>query len=131
MRTELRLSRILIALGVGLLVMGPSPALAHDNLGGDELAVANWMLVAAFVVLAMGVLAAIWAARSGQFSNVEESKYRMLDNADDYDAILAEADRQALAAKAAAAEAEKTAREASGTEAKSKRSERVDRPAQV
>jgi len=64
--------RGLIGLGGALLIAAPSPALAHDNLGGDELAVANWMLIAAVVVIVMGVLAGIWAAKSGQFTNIED-----------------------------------------------------------
>ena len=87
MKAKLRLMRGLIGLGGALLIAAPSPALAHDNLGGDELAVANWMLIAAVVVIVMGILAGIWAAKTGQFTNVEESKYRMLATADDFDAI--------------------------------------------
>ena len=75
-----------------MLVMAPSPALAHDNIGGDELAAANWMLIGAFAVIVMALLAGLWAFRSGQFNNVEEAKYRMLENADDYDSIVAEND---------------------------------------
>lgn len=90
MKQRFRLSRYLSVLSVLLLVLAPSPAFAHDNLGGDELAVANWMLLSALVVAAMGVLALVWAVRSGQFSNVEESKYRMLELADNYDRIIAD-----------------------------------------
>ena len=99
MKAKLRLMRGLIGLGGALLIAAPSPALAHDNLGGDELAVANWMLIAAVVVIVMGILAGIWAAKTGQFTNVEESKYRMLANADDFDAIMAEADARAAASR--------------------------------
>jgi len=88
---RLRVMRALFALGGLLLIAAPSTASAHDNLGGDELAASNWMLICALVVLVMGVLAAVWAARAGQFSNVEESKYTMLDTAEDYDAIMAAA----------------------------------------
>ena len=102
MKSKLRLMRGLIGLGGALLIAAPSPALAHDNLGGDELAVANWMLIAAIVVVVMGVLAGIWAAKTGQFTNVEESKYRMLDTAEDFDAIMAQADARAAAAQAKA-----------------------------
>jgi cbb3-type cytochrome oxidase maturation protein len=85
------IARLCVVLSGLLLTFTPSPAFAHDNLGGDELAVANWMLIAAIVVAVMGVVALAWAARAGQFSNVEESKYRMLDLADDYDALMATA----------------------------------------
>jgi nitrogen fixation-related uncharacterized protein len=105
MKAKLRLMRGLIGLGGALLIAAPSPALAHDNLGGDELAVANWMLIAAVVVIVMGILAGIWAAKTGQFTNVEESKYRMLANADDFDAIMAEADARAASVTAAEATA--------------------------
>jgi cbb3-type cytochrome oxidase maturation protein len=91
METRLKLMRILIGLGGALLVAAPSPALAHENVGGDELAAANWMLVGAMVTIIMGLIAGFWAWRSGQFTNIEESKYRMLEIADDYDAIMAEA----------------------------------------
>jgi nitrogen fixation-related uncharacterized protein len=92
MRTSFMLWRLFIVLGALILSATPSVALAHDNIGGDELAAANWMLLGALVAILTGVLMGIWAWRSGQFSNIEESKYRMLENADDYDAIMAEAD---------------------------------------
>ena len=97
---QLRLMRALIILGGALLLAAPSAALAHDELGGDELAAANWMLIAAMVTIVMGLVAAIWAWRSGQFSNIEESKYNMLRTSEDYDAVLAEADARRAAAKA-------------------------------
>lgn len=93
--------RILLGLGFAMLFFVPSPALAHDNLGGDELAASWWMLVAAIVVVIMGLLAGLWALRDGQFSNIEESKYRMIEIADDYDVIMAEAAEREYAAKAA------------------------------
>jgi nitrogen fixation-related uncharacterized protein len=92
MRAKITLMRTLVGLGGLLMIVAPAPALAHDNLGGDELAVANWMLISALVVIVMGILAGVWAARSGQFNNVEESKYRMLETAEDYDATMAEAE---------------------------------------
>ena len=91
MERRLRLMRILIGLGGALLVASPSTALAHENVGGDELAAANWMLIGAMVTIVMGLIAGFWAWRSGQFTNIEESKYRMLEIADNYDAIMAEA----------------------------------------
>jgi len=84
-----------------VLLAMPSPVFAHDNVGGDELAVANWMLISALVVAAMGILALIWAARVGQFTNVEDSKYTMLELADDYDAVMADAEARERAAKEA------------------------------
>jgi hypothetical protein len=78
----------------------PAAALAHDNLGGDELSMSGAMLAGAIAVTAMALVAGIWAWRSGQFGNVEDSKYTMLDTADNYDAIMAEADRVEAAAKA-------------------------------
>jgi cbb3-type cytochrome oxidase maturation protein len=95
-RIEMRAKAIMVkalALVSGLLLlMTPSPAFAHDNVGGDELAVANWMLISALVVAGLGALALIWAVRAGQFSNVEESKFTMLETADDYDSIMAAAE---------------------------------------
>lgn len=76
--------------GVALLALVPGRALAHDNLGGDELAMSNLMLIGAVLVILMATLAGIWAWQAGQFNNVEESKYRMLDTADNYDAVMEE-----------------------------------------
>ena len=92
MKAKLLFMRMMLVLAGGLLAAAPSAAFAHENVGGDELAAANWMLVGAFVVALMGVLAGIWAWRAGQFTNIEESKYRMLDTAEDFDAIMAEAE---------------------------------------
>lgn len=101
MKTKLRLMRILIGLSGLMLMMAPGTASAHENLGGDELAVANWMLVGAMLTVVMGILAGVWAAKSGQFSNIEASKYSMLDTAEDFDAIMAEADERERIDKAA------------------------------
>ncbi|MFL5733212.1 MAG: cbb3-type cytochrome oxidase assembly protein [Chloroflexia bacterium] len=123
MNARLRVMRILVGLSGALLIAAPSQAFAHDNLGGDELAVANWMLVAAMVVLVMGVLAGIWAARTGQFSNVEESKYRMLDTAEDFDRVMADADARVAAAKAAEAQAAAQAAKPDARQPKPERAE--------
>ncbi|MEA2575926.1 MAG: hypothetical protein QOH93_3224 [Chloroflexia bacterium] len=80
-----------------LLLAVPTVASAHDNIGDDELAVANWMLIGALVAILTGVFMAWWAIHSGQFSNVEESKFSMLDNAEDYEAIMAESDAREAA----------------------------------
>src|SRR5580765_8936501 len=109
MKGKLRLMRALLVLGFAMLVLAPTSALAHDNLGGDELAATNWMLIGAFVVILMGLLAGIWAFTSGQFSNVEESKYHMIELSEDYDAVMAEADERERAAQAAADEAAQAA----------------------
>src|SRR5207244_11178839 len=90
-KSKLLPTRILVGMGALMLAVAPGTALAHDNLGGDELAVANWMLIGAMITVVLGVLWGIWAWRNGQFNNVEESKYRMLDIADDYDSIMREA----------------------------------------
>jgi nitrogen fixation-related uncharacterized protein len=66
------------------------------------------MLVGAIITIVLGLIWAVWAIRAGQFSNVEESKYRMLELAEDYDAIMAEADARERAAR----EAEAAARQA-------------------
>lgn len=96
-----------------LLALVPASAFAHDNVGGDELAAANWMLVGAILTIVLGLIWGVWAVRAGQFSNVEESKYRMLELAEDYDAIMAEADARERAAR----EAEAAAREAAQSSA--------------
>jgi nitrogen fixation-related uncharacterized protein len=72
--------------------LAPSNALAHDGLGGDELAASNWMLIGALITIVMGILAGIWAAKNGQFNNVESSKYSMIEMSEDLDAVLAEAE---------------------------------------
>ena len=75
----------------------PSIASAHEAIGDDELAVANWMLVGAMVSVVLGLLFGYWAFRSGQFNNVEESKFTMLDTAEDYEAIMSESDAREAA----------------------------------
>ena len=92
MKAKLLLMRTVFGLSAIMGAMGPTTAFAHDNIGGDELAAANWMLIGAFVVALSGILGGIWAWRTGQFSNVEESKYAMLETADDFDAVMAEVD---------------------------------------
>ena len=96
------MARIVLVIGALALALAPSPAWAHDNLGGDELAVANWMLVGAMITIVLGILWGVWAIKTGQFTNVEASKYTMLENAEDYDAIMAEYDARHRAALQAA-----------------------------
>src|SRR5262245_52433476 len=105
MTAKMRLMRVLVGLGGAMLVVAPSSAMAHENVGGDELAATNWMLIGAMVVILMGLLAGLWAIRSGQFNNVEESKYRMIELSEDYDSVMAQADERERAACAAAEEA--------------------------
>ena len=93
--------RIVLFIGVLLLALAPSPALAHDNLGGDELAVANWMLVFAMITVVIGALWAIWGLMNGQFDGIESSKYTMLETADDFEGIMAEFDAEEKAAREA------------------------------
>jgi len=92
-------ARFLLVIGTLGLALVPTVASAHDNLGGDELATANWMLVGAMVTIVIGIGWGIWASNTGQFTNIEESKYVMLENAEDYDAIMAEYDAQQQAAR--------------------------------
>lgn len=91
-------ARATVIIGVIMLALVPTPAMAHDNLGGDELAVANWMLVFAMVTVVIGVLWGIWGLMNGQFNSIESSKYTMLDTADDYEGIMAEFDAEQKAA---------------------------------
>ena len=80
------LRRLSVALGILLLVAAlATPAAAHDNLGGDELAMAYWMFVFAVLIAVSGVVILWWGFRSGQFSGIEDPKYRMLDDAPDLD----------------------------------------------
>jgi hypothetical protein len=92
-------ARAVLLVGVIMLALVPTPALAHDNLGGDELAVANWMLVFAMVTVVIGALWGIWGLMNGQFNGIESSKYTMLDTADDYEGIMAEFDAEQRAAE--------------------------------
>jgi nitrogen fixation-related uncharacterized protein len=110
MKNRLRLMRFLFGLGGLMLIMAPGTAFAHDPLGGDELAVADWMLIAAVVTIVIAGLAGLWAYKAGQFSNIEESKYSMLETAEDFDQVMAEADERERAAKEAARLAEQKAR---------------------
>lgn len=96
-------ARFTLVGGTLALALAPTVASAHDNLGGDELATANWMLVGAMITIVIGVFWGIWAAKTGQFNNVEESKFVMLENAEDYDAIMAEYDASQEALRQAAA----------------------------
>src|SRR5215210_9344800 len=108
MNSKLRLMKVLLGLGAFLLAAVPAPALAHDNLGGDELAVANYMLIGAMVTIVMGILAGVWAMRAGQFNNVEESKYRMIELSEDYEAIMMEAEQREAEANASQGQAQVT-----------------------
>jgi nitrogen fixation-related uncharacterized protein len=103
MRQKLVLARTLVMGGALLAAVAPHMALAHDNIGGDELAATNWMLIAALVAILTGIFFGLWAWQSGQFTNVEESKYRMLENAEDYDTIMAEAEAREKQARSAEA----------------------------
>jgi nitrogen fixation-related uncharacterized protein len=109
-----------IAAAAGMLfALAPASAFAHDNVGGDELAAANWMLIGAIITIVLGLIWGVWAVRAGQFSNVEESKYRMLELAEDYDAIMAEADARERAAREAEAAARQAAQSGSAARSKS------------
>ncbi len=103
MKKQIVLMKLFWGLGAFLLAAMPTIASAHDGVGDDELAVANWMLVGAIVTIVLGVFMGLWAARSGQFNNVEESKYKMLEHAEDYDAIMEEADARDTALREAEA----------------------------
>jgi cbb3-type cytochrome oxidase maturation protein len=77
-------------LGVALAMLAlASPAFAHDNLGGDELAMAFWMFSFSVAIALTGGFCLWWAARTGQFRNIEEAKYRMLEDAPDLDDLPA------------------------------------------
>src|SRR5437870_3163305 len=77
-----------LALGtLGLLALLARPAYAHDNLGGDETSMALAMFIFALVIAMTGAFCLWWAWRTGQFRNVEEAKYAMLENAPDLDAL--------------------------------------------
>jgi nitrogen fixation-related uncharacterized protein len=97
MRKHLRLMKLCWGVAALLVLALPTIASAHDAIGDDELAVANWMLVGAMFSVVLGLLFGYWAFRSGQFSNVEESKFTMLDTAEDYEAIMSESDAREAA----------------------------------
>src|SRR4051794_2950065 len=64
-----------------------TPAFAHDNLGGDETSMALAMFMFATAIAATGAFCIWWAWRTGQFRNIEEAKYAMLENAPDLDLL--------------------------------------------
>ena len=64
-----------------LLVAFATPALAHDGVGGDELAAADAMLQVAMVFFVLTGLGIIWAVRNGEFRDPEGTKYDMLNTA--------------------------------------------------
>ncbi|HET6314762.1 MAG TPA: hypothetical protein VFH60_13080 [Chloroflexia bacterium] len=97
MRKHLRLMKLSWGVSALLTLAVPTIASAHEAIGDDELAVANWMLVGAMFSVVLGLLFGYWAFRSGQFSNVEESKFTMLDMAEDYEAIMSESDAREAA----------------------------------
>jgi cbb3-type cytochrome oxidase maturation protein len=85
-RAASRLARGLAAAGIWLvLASAASPVFAHDNLGGDEFSMAYTIFIVGVVLVAGASLAVLWAARTGQFKDVERAKYDMLKNADDLD----------------------------------------------
>ncbi len=61
------------------------PTDAHDNLGGDELAMSYAMFAFSVAIAVTGGLTILWAIRTGQFHNIEEVSYKMLENAPDLD----------------------------------------------
>ncbi len=84
------LARLLLGAGILLLLVSVAPpALAHDNLGGDEMSMAIAIFFAGVVTIAGAALAIVWAVRTGQFSDVESVKYRMLEDAEDLDDLPA------------------------------------------
>jgi nitrogen fixation-related uncharacterized protein len=77
-----------VGLGVAAVLVWAvlaQPTDAHDNLGGDELSMAYAMFAFAVAIGVTGALTIVWAARTGQFRDVEEAKYHMLENAPDLD----------------------------------------------
>jgi amino acid permease len=54
------------------------PALAHENVGGDELAGADIMLVIALVFFTMTGIFIIFSVQNGELRNPEGIKYQML-----------------------------------------------------
>lgn len=56
-----------------------APAYAHDAVAGEELSGAQEILLVAMVLLIGGLIICFWAWRHGQFTNIEEPKYTMLD----------------------------------------------------
>lgn len=75
----------LAALALLVWAVLAQPTDAHDNLGGDELSMSYAMFAFSVAIAVTGALTIVWAVRSGQFHNVEEAKYTMLENAPDLD----------------------------------------------
>ncbi len=82
------LVRSLGALGAFLIMCSLVPvASAHDNIGGDEMSMAMIIFIGGCITIVGAALAVLWAWKTGQFDNVEQAKYTMLENADDLDAL--------------------------------------------
>ncbi len=74
-----RLLTVIVTLGL-LLAVFVTPALAHDGVGGDELAAADIMLVVAACFFVIGGLGILYSARNGELRDPEGAKYTMLES---------------------------------------------------
>ncbi len=68
-----------LMLTLGLLFV--TPALAHDGVGGDELAAADVMWVFAIGIAATGGIGLYLSFSNGEFRHPEKAKYSMLEYA--------------------------------------------------
>jgi len=84
--------RTTLALASSLLIAAmASPAYAHDAVAGEELSGAMEMLYFTLFLVASTAFVIFYAWRKGQFSNFEESKYRMLEqDGEEYKELMGE-----------------------------------------
>jgi uncharacterized membrane protein len=66
---------VLVAL---LMIVFATPALAHDGVGGDELAVADSMLIVGAAFFVMSGFGLIYSIQNGEYRNPEKTKRDML-----------------------------------------------------
>ncbi len=71
----------ILALAVALTWLFVAPALAHDGVGGDELAAADVMWVFAIGIAATGGIGLYLSFSNGEFKHPEKAKYTMLEYA--------------------------------------------------
>lgn len=67
---------IITVLALSVLLI--SPALAHEGVGGDELASADIMLILALIFFAITSMWIIFSIKNGELRNPEAIKFQML-----------------------------------------------------
>ncbi|NWJ45906.1 MAG: hypothetical protein HXX08_08510 [Chloroflexi bacterium] len=78
--TKRKLVTVLLLVFLMLLAF-TTPAFAHENVGGDELAAADAMWIVASFFLIISGLGIIYSVQNGEFRNPEKTKRDMLRRA--------------------------------------------------